>query len=251
MAASVAWSASIPACWDLIAEPIVLIEMRRLRRFCLTFASRLVMCVRCQSSTSMRCRTAAACERWLETDAPDAPAGAIPAPAAVAVISMIQAMRLRVFAVVSPPLSAGTLPRPAHPGNRLPSLHERVCARLRRFLPGCSKHRHSEQAQPTAGRAERVEPRANGPGRPCPGVASGRRHRYTRPLGAPSGAHELIDIRRNDIETSCAVCGRTLLLGERLVPYESPEGAETRVCELCVDQADALGWIREGSISVP
>jgi len=61
----------------------------------------------------------------------------------------------------------------------------------------------------------------------------------------------MIDIRRNDIETSCAVCGRTLLLGERLVPYESPEGAETRVCELCVDQADALGWIREGSISVP
>ena len=61
----------------------------------------------------------------------------------------------------------------------------------------------------------------------------------------------MIDIHRNDIETSCAVCGRTLLLGERLVPYESPEGAETRVCELCVDQADALGWIREGSISVP
>jgi len=61
----------------------------------------------------------------------------------------------------------------------------------------------------------------------------------------------MIDIRRNDIETSCAVCGRTLLLGERLVPYESPEGTETRVCELCVDQADARGWIREGSLSVP
>jgi hypothetical protein len=61
----------------------------------------------------------------------------------------------------------------------------------------------------------------------------------------------MIDIRRNDIETSCAVCGRTLLLGERLVPYENPEGADARVCELCVDQADALGWIREGSLSVP
>jgi hypothetical protein len=61
----------------------------------------------------------------------------------------------------------------------------------------------------------------------------------------------MIDIRRNDIETSCAVCGRTLLLGERLVAYESPEGADARVCELCIDQADALGWIREGSLSVP
>jgi len=61
----------------------------------------------------------------------------------------------------------------------------------------------------------------------------------------------MIDIRRNDIETACAVCGRTLLLGERLVAYESPDGADARVCELCVDQADALGWIREGSLSVP
>jgi hypothetical protein len=61
----------------------------------------------------------------------------------------------------------------------------------------------------------------------------------------------MIDIRRNDIETTCAVCGRTLLLGERLVAYESPDGADARVCELCVDQADALGWIREGSLSVP
>jgi hypothetical protein len=61
----------------------------------------------------------------------------------------------------------------------------------------------------------------------------------------------MIDIRRNDIETSCAVCGRTLLLGERMVAYASPEGDDARVCELCIDQADALGWIREGSLSVP
>src|SRR5690242_13206157 len=162
MAASVAWSAWSPACWDAIAASMVRIEMRRLRRFCLTLASRLLMCDRCQSSTSMRCRTAAACERWLETDAPDAPAGAIPAPAAVAVISMIQAMRLRVFAVVSPPLSAGTLPRSEYPGNRLPSLPERVCARLRRFLGDCSMDRHSEQARPAARSDERARPEPTG-----------------------------------------------------------------------------------------
>ena len=61
----------------------------------------------------------------------------------------------------------------------------------------------------------------------------------------------MIEIRRNDIETSCAVCGRTLLLGERMVAYERPEGDDARVCELCIDQADALGWIREGALSVP
>ena len=62
---------------------------------------------------------------------------------------------------------------------------------------------------------------------------------------------DMIEIRRNDIEKSCAVCGRTLLLGERMVAYERPEGDDARVCELCLDQADALGWIREGSLSVP
>src|SRR5437763_5784956 len=160
MAASVSSSASSPACWEAIAALMFVIEMRRLRRFCLTVASRLLMCERRQSSTSMRCRTAAACERWLETVAADAPAGAIPAPAAVTAISMIQAMRLRVFAVVSPPLSAGTLPGSAHPGNRLPSLPERVCARLRRFLRDCSTHRRSEHVGFGAGADEQVRLRA-------------------------------------------------------------------------------------------
>jgi hypothetical protein len=61
----------------------------------------------------------------------------------------------------------------------------------------------------------------------------------------------MIEIRRNDIETFCAVCGRTLLLGERVVGYQRAEGDDARVCELCIDQADARGWIREGSLSVP
>jgi hypothetical protein len=61
----------------------------------------------------------------------------------------------------------------------------------------------------------------------------------------------MIEIRRNDTETFCAVCGRTLLLGERVVGYQRAEGDDARVCELCIDQADARGWIREGSLSVP
>jgi hypothetical protein len=49
----------------------------------------------------------------------------------------------------------------------------------------------------------------------------------------------MIEIRRNDIESECAVCGRTLLLGEKLVTYHRPAQDDARVCELCLDQADA------------
>jgi hypothetical protein len=58
-------------------------------------------------------------------------------------------------------------------------------------------------------------------------------------------------IRRNDVETACTVCGRTLLLGERLVTYLRAEDGDAHVCELCLDQADARGWVREGSDGPP
>ncbi len=61
----------------------------------------------------------------------------------------------------------------------------------------------------------------------------------------------MIEIRRNDIETECSVCGRTLLLGERIATYHRPADDDARVCELCVDQAEARGWIREGAPAVP
>jgi hypothetical protein len=61
----------------------------------------------------------------------------------------------------------------------------------------------------------------------------------------------MIEIRRNDIESECAVCGRTLLLGEKLATYHRPAEEDARVCELCLDQADARGWIREGAPAVP
>ncbi len=61
----------------------------------------------------------------------------------------------------------------------------------------------------------------------------------------------MIEIRRTNTETSCAVCGRTVLLGERLVNYRRVGLEDALVCELCVDQADARGWTREGSPSLP
>jgi len=42
-------------------------------------------------------------------------------------------------------------------------------------------------------------------------------------------------------EATCAVCGRTILAGERVHGFV--EGAEERsVCELCVARAERLGW---------
>ncbi|MFL5833883.1 MAG: hypothetical protein ACJ76B_07875 [Solirubrobacterales bacterium] len=43
------------------------------------------------------------------------------------------------------------------------------------------------------------------------------------------------------MEAACAVCGRTILAGERV--HEFAEGGEERpVCELCVARAGRLGW---------
>jgi hypothetical protein len=61
----------------------------------------------------------------------------------------------------------------------------------------------------------------------------------------------VIEIKRNDIETECAVCGRSLLLGEHLVTYHRHADNDAYVCPLCLDAADARGWIREGAPSVP
>src|SRR5712691_7994090 len=46
----------------------------------------------------------------------------------------------------------------------------------------------------------------------------------------------------------CAVCDRTLLMGERPVRY-SPDGADdwVDVCPLCQETALDYGWVREGA----
>jgi len=52
-------------------------------------------------------------------------------------------------------------------------------------------------------------------------------------------------------ETTCAICGRTLLTGERSVPYQRVGEDDALVCELCLDGADARGWVREGAPALP
>lgn len=51
---------------------------------------------------------------------------------------------------------------------------------------------------------------------------------------------------------ACAVCERTLLLGERAVRFSPDEGAElVDVCPLCQETALDAGWIKEGSPTTP
>jgi hypothetical protein len=44
-------------------------------------------------------------------------------------------------------------------------------------------------------------------------------------------------------ERTCAVCGRTILPGERTRTYMSPKGESRLVCELCRDRAEDRGWV--------
>jgi hypothetical protein len=50
---------------------------------------------------------------------------------------------------------------------------------------------------------------------------------------------------------SCAICERTLLVGERAVRY-SPDGEHfVDVCALCQEEAVEHGWLKEGSPTTP
>ena len=58
-------------------------------------------------------------------------------------------------------------------------------------------------------------------------------------------------MRRQDVYRQCAVCHRTLLMGERSFRF-TPGGEDwVDVCALCIDQADEHGWIKEGSPTTP
>ena len=52
------------------------------------------------------------------------------------------------------------------------------------------------------------------------------------------------DIRTNQLDIACDVCGRTLLRGEFAETYLAG-GARRQVCDLCTARAQHEGWIRE------
>jgi len=61
-----------------------------------------------------------------------------------------------------------------------------------------------------------------------------------------------VRVTRVSADRRCAICERTLLLGERATRY-SPNGGEgfVDVCQLCLDAALEYGWLKEGSPTTP
>ena len=55
------------------------------------------------------------------------------------------------------------------------------------------------------------------------------------------------ELRPRNEDISCAICGRSILKGERIEPYLAPGGQRHIVCELCADRAYNEGWIREAA----
>jgi hypothetical protein len=58
-------------------------------------------------------------------------------------------------------------------------------------------------------------------------------------------------VRKQHVQRTCAICHRTLLMGERAVRF-TPGGDDwVDVCALCTATADDHGWVKEGSPTTP
>ena len=58
-------------------------------------------------------------------------------------------------------------------------------------------------------------------------------------------------ITSTTVTRTCAICERSLLLGERAIRF-APNGVDfVDVCPLCQDQAIEYGWLKEGSPTTP
>jgi hypothetical protein len=58
-------------------------------------------------------------------------------------------------------------------------------------------------------------------------------------------------ITSTTVARTCAICERSLLLGERAIRF-APNGVDfVDVCPLCQDQAVEYGWLKEGSPTTP
>ena len=58
-------------------------------------------------------------------------------------------------------------------------------------------------------------------------------------------------VRKQDVYRTCAVCSRTILLGEHAARFSPGSDEWVDVCALCVDVAGEYGWIREGAPTTP
>jgi hypothetical protein len=72
----------------------------------------------------------------------------------------------------------------------------------------------------------------------------------TRAKGAATVA--TMRVTRSMTTQTCAICERTLLMGERAVRFAPAEGDDlVEVCPLCLDTATEHGWLKEGTPTTP
>src|SRR5688572_33375844 len=58
-------------------------------------------------------------------------------------------------------------------------------------------------------------------------------------------------VTRSAVTRTCAICERSLLMGEHTIRFSPAGGEYVDVCSLCAEVALEHGWVREGSPSVP
>ncbi len=58
-------------------------------------------------------------------------------------------------------------------------------------------------------------------------------------------------VTRSSVSRSCAICERTLLMGEHATRFQHDGGGYADVCPLCQETALEYGWVREGSPTSP
>src|SRR6266498_992853 len=62
----------------------------------------------------------------------------------------------------------------------------------------------------------------------------------------------LTRITRTAVARSCAICERSLLMGERVVRFAPYAGGDlVDVCLLCQEEALESGWLKEGAPTTP
>ena len=68
----------------------------------------------------------------------------------------------------------------------------------------------------------------------------------------PRYASSMTRITRVTVDRACAICERTLLMGERAIRFSPNGGTDyVDVCPLCADTAVEYGWVREGAPTSP
>jgi hypothetical protein len=60
-----------------------------------------------------------------------------------------------------------------------------------------------------------------------------------------------MQVTRSAVTRTCAICERSLLMGEHTIRFSPGGGEYVDVCPLCAEIALEHGWIREGSPSTP